>query len=225
MKILHLSHESLPDWRVEKSAITGARIGHEVLFAGRKISENYDRNTFTKIYEMNWTAKARYGIPVYWRSVKKQFEKAIRDARPDVVHAHNIFSAKLVSEFGIPFVYDDHEYWSKSSEVLNEIEDQNSETYSLRNSKFIDYFMNKLKRTKRRYVNQKVIKLWTKWEKELVTSCPTITVSEKIAEELRLIGNTTNMVFVVPNFPLQSEVKDIKTPTRHIGLSSVYAGG
>ena len=79
---------------MEKSALTGLRAGHEVLFAGRKISGNYDRNIFAKIFEMNWTAGARYGIPTYWRSVKKQFEKIIRDVRPDMVHAHNIFSAK-----------------------------------------------------------------------------------------------------------------------------------
>ena len=225
MKILHLSHESLPDWRVEKSALTGLRAGHEVLFAGRKISGRYDRNIFAKIYEMNWTAGARYGIPTYWRSVKKQFEKIKRDARPDIVHAHNIFSAKVVSEFGIPFVYDDHEYWSKSSEISNEIEYQNSEVKRLRKLQLIDNFKNKLKTTKRRYINKKISKVWTKWERELVNSCPTITVSEKIAEELRHIGNNATKVFVVPNFPLQSEVKEIKRPTRHTGLSSVYAGG
>ena len=225
LKILHLSHESLPDWRVEKSALTGLSVGHQVLFAGRKISGSYDRNIFAKIFEMNWTAGARYGIPVYWRSVKKQFEKIIRDSRPDIVHAHNIFSAKLVSEFGIPFVYDDHEYWSKSSKILKEIEYQNSEAYRLRKLQLTDYFMSKLKTAKRRYINKKISKVWTKWERELVNSCPTITVSEKIAEELRVMGNNTNKVFVVPNFPLQSEVMDIKRPTRHTGLSSVYAGG
>ena len=225
LKILHLSHEPLPDWRVEKAALTGLRGGHEVLFAGRKISGSYDGNIFAKIFEMNWTAGARYGIPTYWRSVKKQFEKIIRDVRPDIVHAHNIFSAKLVSEFEIPFVYDDHEYWSKSSEISNEIEYQNSEANRLRKLQLTDYFRNKLKTAKRRYINKKISKVWTKWERELVNSCPTITVSEKIAEELRLIGNNTNKVFVVPNFPLQSEVMDIKRPTRHTGLSSVYAGG
>ena len=94
MKILHLSHESLPDWRVEKSAITGLRAGHEVLFAGKKISGSHDRNLFAKIYEMNWTAGARYGIPTYWRSVKKQFEKIKRDARPGIGHATTFFQPR-----------------------------------------------------------------------------------------------------------------------------------
>ena len=32
MKILHLSDRGLPDWRIEKAAITGLKAGHEVLF-------------------------------------------------------------------------------------------------------------------------------------------------------------------------------------------------
>ncbi|MRN41835.1 MAG: hypothetical protein FIO02_12480, partial [Nitrosopumilales archaeon] len=110
LRILHLSHESLPDWRIEKAAISALNNSHEVAFAG-KYTKNYNNETFSKIYSLVWTAKARFGIPFYWRSVKKQLEKIIREARPDIVHAHNIFSAKMISEFGLPFIYDDHEYW------------------------------------------------------------------------------------------------------------------
>jgi hypothetical protein len=112
LKIQHLSDASLPDWRTEKSAITASNCGHEVIFAGRD-SKNYQTKTFSKIYEIKWTFKARIGIPFYWHSVKKQVERVIREVRPDIVHAHNICSAKMISEFGLPFVYNDHEYWSK----------------------------------------------------------------------------------------------------------------
>jgi len=222
LRILHLSHDSLPDWRVEKAALTGLHFGHQVLFAGSEIPKNYNRNIFTKVYEIKWNAKARYGIPIYWQAVRKQFQRILTDARPDIIHAHNIFSAKIASQFGIPFVYDDHEYWSKSSEVLREIEEQNSNNIKQKNS---NYFKTKLKRIKRRYTNQHVIKLWTRWERELVTSCPTITVSEQIAHALRRIGNNEGKIFVVPNFPLYSELKDVKRPVKHLELSSVYAGG
>ena len=36
MKVLHLSEYGLPDWRIEKSAITAKREGHDVFFAGQK---------------------------------------------------------------------------------------------------------------------------------------------------------------------------------------------
>ena len=34
MKVLHISHLGLPDWRIEKSAITGSKYGYRVFFAG-----------------------------------------------------------------------------------------------------------------------------------------------------------------------------------------------
>jgi hypothetical protein len=225
LRILHLSHEGLPDWRVEKSAISASKVGHEVIFAGRKSPVSYDRKIFLKIYEVNWTAKARLGIPFYWRTVKKQIEKLIRDVKPDIVHAHNIFSAKMISEFGVPFVYDDHEYWSRSSRLLIEM----AEKLTFRKKTKADiakYIAVDLPIHLRRiFINRYAISLWTNWEKELVSSTPTITVSNRIAEELGVIGNNTNRVFVVPNFPMKLEVQALEKPYFHNRLSSVYAGG
>ena len=220
-----MSHEGLPDWRVEKSAISASKVGHEVIFAGRKSPVSYDRKIFLKIYEVNWTAKARLGIPFYWRTVKKQIEKLIRDVKPDIVHAHNIFSAKMISEFGVPFVYDDHEYWSRSSRLLIEM----AEKLTFRKKTKADiakYIAVDLPIHLRRiFINRYAISLWTNWEKELVSSTPTITVSNRIAEELGVLGNNTNRVFVVPNFPMKLEVQALEKPYFHNRLSSVYAGG
>jgi len=33
MRILHLSDDGLPDWRVEKSALTARKNGHQLFFA------------------------------------------------------------------------------------------------------------------------------------------------------------------------------------------------
>jgi hypothetical protein len=75
LRILHFSNQGLPDWRIEKSAISASNLGHEVTFIGSS-PVNYDKNVvFYKIYEVNWTAKARLGIPFYWHSVKKQVVK------------------------------------------------------------------------------------------------------------------------------------------------------
>ena len=125
MKILHLSTEGLPDWRIEKSALTALNRGHEVVFAQYKSPFKYNRNTFSKIYEVIWTAKARYGFPYYWHVVKKQIFRIIKEVLPDIVHAHNIFSAKMMLEFDIPFVYDNHEFWSKHSQLLLEMDKLN----------------------------------------------------------------------------------------------------
>lgn len=45
-----------------------------------------------------------------WNSVKKQIKKILEEIRPDIVHAPNLISAKLISEFDVPMIYNDHEY-------------------------------------------------------------------------------------------------------------------
>jgi glycosyltransferase involved in cell wall biosynthesis len=219
MRVLHVSHESLPDWRIEKSAITAASMNNEVFFVGR-VSNSYSRKTFSKIYEISWGAKARFGLPFYWHSVKKQLERVLKETRPDVVHAHNIFSAKMVSEFEIPFVYDDHEFWPIYVKRQSETPRQNqlrAQTFSRAWPRAI------LRKFVRDFLASRAIKLWTSWEKEIVSSHPTITVSEQIAEQLRTIYHAKK-VFVVPNFPMYSEVKDFEKPHFIDNLSSVYAG-
>jgi hypothetical protein len=106
LRILHLSHDGLPDWRVEKSAMSAARRGHEVFFSGTHLANYYNHDIFSQVYRISWTAKARLGIPFYWNSVKKQIEKVIRETNPDIILAHNVFSGKMISEFGVPFVYE-----------------------------------------------------------------------------------------------------------------------
>jgi glycosyl transferase family 4 len=218
---LHLSTEGLPDWRIEKSALTALNKGHEVVFAGSKSPFIYNRNTFSKIYEVIWTAKARYGFPYYWHMVKKQIYQIIKEVLPDIVHAHNIFSAKMMLEFDIPFVYDDHEFWSRHSQLLLEMDKLNEiqgEKVSLNET-----IRGVRRRVKRKIINRHVNRLWAKWERELVSSVPTITVSNEIANKLRVIGNS-NKIFVVHNFPMKFEVGGLGNPRQHDQLSSVYAG-
>jgi hypothetical protein len=228
LRILHLSDGGLPDWRIEKSAISASKLGHEVMFGGRNPTNYYNRNTFSKIYEINWTAKARLGILLYWRSVKKQFERVIKETKPDLVHAHNIFSAKMISEFDIPFVYDDHEYWSRHSQLLTEMVGKLSWRGKAKDDNN-NIAVELPRKVRRLLINNYAIRLWTKWEKEVVSSHPTITVSDEIAQGLMGIGNNNNnntkKVFVVPNFPMKGEVKDSEKPGFHNKLSSVYAGG
>ena len=227
MKILHLSDRGLPDWRIEKAAITALKEGHEVLFAGGKAPNNYYRKIFIKNYEINWSARSRRGIPFYWHGVKKQVERTLREAGPDLVHAHDIFAAKMISEFGVPFIYDNHEYWSQYSEILADVNNRgasmSSETRLPRKI---------LRRLTRKILNDYATRLWKKWERELVCSNTTITVSDEIADKLRAIhtnGNnnnkrSSNRIFVVPNYPLSSEVKFFEKPRYHDRLSCVYAG-
>jgi glycosyltransferase involved in cell wall biosynthesis len=220
LRILHLSHESLPDWRIEKAAISALNNSHEVAFAGI-CPKNYKNRTFAEVYNLVWTAKARFGIPFYWRSVKKQFEKIILQARPDIVHAHNLFSAKMISEFDMPFVYDDHEYWPLQARLLKEIAYQPA----LEKADGVQSVFDLSKSIRRKFISNYAEKLWTKWESEVVSSTPTLTVSSKIAEEMKMTFGNAQKIFVVPNFPLRTEFGSFTQPLPHAKLSCTYAGG
>lgn len=216
MKILHLSDYSLPDWRIEKCARSALNRGYRICFAGLPSWSN--NNTFPEEYNLDWTPRARRAFPYYWYCVKKQVKKMLIEFRPDVVHAHNIFSAKMMSEFDVPFVYDDHEYWPSYVEIQIE-----SYRLALANSIVSKYnARNLIRRLLLRILNHRYSQLALKWEKELVSSTPTITVSDSIASELKRLGGTK--VFILPNFPMKKEIENLEPPKFHKELSSVYAG-
>ena len=60
------------------------------------------------------------GFPYLWHVIKKQVANCISISRPDIVHAHNIASARMVSDLGLPMVFDDHEYFKVFSRVVVE---------------------------------------------------------------------------------------------------------
>ena len=219
MRILHLSDDGLPDWRVEKAALTAKKNGHEVFFGGR-LNSNSRSTTFSETYPIKWTAAALIGIPFYYDRVKKQIEKLVKRVRPDIVHSHNIGSAKVSHDLGLPVVFDDHEYFRMLSLVNAEnIKSQNS----MHTNSRLDRTIQSMKLS---FISRQSISNWTKWERDLVTSVPTITVSEQIAQELRTVCEArTKEIFVVPNYPLEAETIEFREPRPHDKLSCVYAGG
>jgi hypothetical protein len=218
MRILHLSDDGLPDWRVEKSAQSAKKKGYEVFFAGR-LNSIAQSTVFSETYPIQWTAAAMIGIPYYYHRVKKQIEKLVKEVRPDIVHSHNIGSAKISHHLGLPMVFDDHEYFKMLSLV-------NAENIKFQNGVQLT---SGLKRTiqsmKRSFISRQSISNWTKWEKVLVSSVPTITVSEQIAQELAMDRDGGKEIFVVPNFPMEAEAGEFSEPKSHKYLSCVYAGG
>ena len=218
MRILHLSDDGLPDWRVEKSAQSAKKKGYEVFFAGR-LNSIAQSTVFSETYPIQWTAAAMIGIPYYYHRVKKQIEKLVKEVRPDIVHSHNIGSAKISHHLGLPMVFDDHEYFRMLSLV-------NAENIKFQNGVQLT---SGLKRTiqsmKLSFISRQSISNWTKWEKVLVSSVPTITVSEQIAQELAMDRDGGKEIFVVPNFPMEAEAGEFSEPKSHKYLSCVYAGG
>jgi glycosyl transferase family 4 len=214
LKILHLSHSSLPDWRIEKAGMTGRKNGHEVFFAGETPREGYASPAFSKVFELNWmvgfkvdrVSAGMLGIQPYWNQIKKQVSQIIEQARPDIIHAHDIYPAKMALELGLPFVYDDHEYWSKHASLVR--------THS---SAFL--VKNLAKKLGKRVIGTR----FPEWEKEIVSSAPVITVSDTIIRDFSEMYHT-NRLFLVPNYPALYEVHDLQQPRQHSELTSIYAG-
>lgn len=219
MKVLHVSQLSLPDWRVEKSAITGLNHGYRVFFAGIS-SPEFTNNSkiFEKIYTLDWPSTnypkgllvpyILFGKTSIWISVKKQIEKILQELRPDIVHAHNLLSANLISEFDVPMIYNDHEYWS---------------VYIKRKykSKLINN-NNKVSRKVKSLLYNRIINIWSKWESDIVSKYPTLVVSKTIANEMK--QKYSNKVFLLPNCPMKTETPISHIPEIHKDLNSVYAG-
>jgi glycosyltransferase involved in cell wall biosynthesis len=224
VKVLHVSQLGLPHWRVEKSAITGINYGYKVFFAGLSSPESINNSkVFEKIYKLNWPVTnypkvllipyILLGKPSIWLSVKKQIKIILEDLRPDIVHAHNLISAKLISEFDIPMIYNDHEYWSIYIKRKYESKLLNNNTNSDNN---------KVLRKVKSYLYNRIINIWSKWEADIVTRYPTFVVSKTIANEMK--QKYSNKVFLLPNCPKETEIPVSYVPLIHDDLNSVYAG-
>lgn len=152
--------------------------------------------TFDEFYELPFNKFANTKIPSYWRPLKRKLSKILHGYQPDLVHAHNIVAAKLISEFRVPFIYNDHEYWSKYCRLQARIWKPNK--------MFIKW-------------------LWTRWEKEVLRKASAvITTTETIAREHRTL---CNHVYVAPNFPSRVETESLKLSfNEYKHLSSVYIG-
>ncbi len=220
MKVLHVSQLGLPDWRVEKSAITGIDAGYRVFFAGNLLPDYHTNNSeiFENLYKLEWPDSnypkkqfipyILFGKTSIWNSVKKQIKEILDELRPDIVHAHNLQSAKLISEFDVPMIYNDHEYWSiyikriYESKLLKD------------NSKFSN--------RKKNFIFNRIIKVWENWESDIVSNYPTLVTSITTLNEME--QKYAKKIYLLPNFPMKTETSIAQAPIFHDELNSLYAG-
>jgi hypothetical protein len=149
------------------------------------------------------------GVPTAWRTVRKQLAHAVEKVRPDVLHAHNIFSAELAHEMEVPMIYDDHEYWS----MMRKAELEGWVSDSLRHPSRLPHQL------VRKYGGW----LWKRWESRVVPEVPTIAVCEATAKAHTERGG--RFVYVVPNLPSEKEVKETSPPEiKNPPLSAVAIG-
>lgn len=179
MRILHTSHMGLPDSRIEKTALTMKKQGHELMFLGGQPVQSQDLNAISKTYHV--PVGNNFTLVVDPR-IKKRWIRKIDDIAPDVVHAHNIVAAAMMLDTSYPVVYDDHEYWSR-------------QMFKFTSRDFIH-----------RVAAKPLIRAIPKWERRLLETYPVLTVSEHNAEDHR---RHSSHVEVTRNFPSIEEVSSL----------------
>ncbi len=128
--IVMVSHSASPDKRIDQEAEYLAKQGHKLyLICGRKGKEESLSKVYEEIYTipLNRMQQAFYYLPV--RVASKKYAKIFAKIKPDVIHAHDLMAAYIVSfiiDKNVKFVYDDHEVWEltrkqKSEKIKNPI--------------------------------------------------------------------------------------------------------
>jgi glycosyltransferase involved in cell wall biosynthesis len=185
MKILHFSDCGLPDIRVERAALAATEKGWEVVFAGGRPVTNQIFDVFKQTHYRHWKPIEKTGFPRSLRDLRNWLTYLIRKEEPDLVHAHDLFAAKVALDVGYPFVFDDHEIWGPR------ITRQGSLVLKRQRTHF------------RRLATWYAILNWRKWEPQILRSAPCITVSEEIAQLYRDIQPHS---FAIPNVPSSREI-------------------
>lgn len=199
MKILHLNDHGVSAPRIVNSAKTGKDAGNEVYFCGSTLYDYIKDPVFEKTYHIGWGSKKE--ILTKWRSIKKQIGQMLDELRPDIIHAHDIFAARMAAEFDYPFVFNDHELFSKEFQASV----QNRPSTLVADMQF-----------------RLIAKRCSEWERLVAERAPIITVAEATVVDYK---EMTGKVFVVPNFPRRGTIKEHElggaTPS---SLTSVYLG-
>lgn len=188
MRILHASHIGLPYPRIEKSAQSMKKEGHELLFLGGHKSKYQNLDAFDKTFHVQIPNSL---MLVLSSSFKKAWIRKVDEIQPDIVHAHNIIAAAMMLGSEYPVIYDDHEYWSK-------------EIFKFSRRPLI-----------RRVASIPLARKIPKWEKDVLKEFPVITVSEPIAREH---GEIADCVEVIRNFPARNEISHIDLDRNRSGI-------
>lgn len=197
-RVLHLSHNGLPDARIERLAKLSKDFANSIFLGGPSSQHRLFHGIFENIISTEkFGTLANLGIQPFYGNLVSDIRKIVQNLDVDLIYAHNIIAARVAVDLAIPFVYDDHEYWSKQALIRR----AKSDSILAEAKNKIRYFW--------------APRIYSKWEKKILkTSEAIVTVSDVIAKEHR---NERKKCLVVPNFPLIEEVSDLPRPQIHSG--------
>jgi hypothetical protein len=179
MRILHISHAGLPDIRVEKTAMTMKRLGHEMVFLGGRPVKGQHTDVFDETHHIQLANSLRV---VFDPTVKRKWLKQIGEIAPDVVHAHNCVVGHFMTSSSLPVIFNDHELMSKQTAKFD-----------------VRPFI-------RRMAVKPMAMMFPRWEKSLASQYPTITTHPNMTAAHQQNGD---FVVTVPNVPLRQQVENL----------------
>ncbi|MFW9925028.1 MAG: glycosyltransferase [Candidatus Thorarchaeota archaeon] len=116
VNILMVTHNHIPDARVEKESRSLRQAGHKVFIATPEVRNKIAEEAFDKVFTYSHTYKHNYFNRKAVLDAALIYEKIILENNVEAIHAHNIFTAyiasKIVKKLKIKFIFDDHETWS-----------------------------------------------------------------------------------------------------------------
>ncbi|MGY5875956.1 MAG: hypothetical protein RTU30_09435 [Candidatus Thorarchaeota archaeon] len=178
----------MPDPRVEKTALTMKKEGHELFFLGARPTRFQNLHAFDNVH---WLPIGNDLDVALNPIIRRKWLQKIKQLNPDVIHAHNAIIAHFLLGTDYPAIYDDHEYWSHQ---------------------VFKYAERKLPRG---ITSRPLMYLLPKWERGLLSNYPTLTTNELVAQEHRKFGG---WVGVTRNVPTIEEVDELPNPSSRKGL-------
>lgn len=113
--ILMMSHNEIPDARVEKESRALIDAGHKVYLIVPKVRSKITKESFTKVYTYPYSFK-HYFYSLIIRDAIKFHKEIIKKHSIGLIHAHNIICINLAMKLNrnsdIKLIFDDHETWS-----------------------------------------------------------------------------------------------------------------
>lgn len=199
MRILHISHGILPDARIERNAMTMEKRGNVLHFlGGSKLGLLSGNPTVSKqCPPFVSMSEAYYGSDLLMLAASRFWQRQIKRIDPDIIHAHDLLACRMTFGLDYPVVYDDHEWWTRNFPIW----------YHMRGKV-------------RKLLTLPTLLAIPRWERRALTTYPTLTVSEPIAESHR--REYGGRVGVTPNYPSLAEVEGLKADNSRSG--SVYLG-
>ncbi len=182
MRILHTSHTGLQDPRVERTAMTMKKEGHEMIFLGAGKIKGQGLGSFEETHYIPIPSTFRVAVDPRF---KKKWLKTIDAIKPDVVHAHNLIAGAMMLDTEYPVIYDDHENWGRQLFKF-----------------YVRGFI-------RNIFSQPMVMVTPKWERKVLTKYPVITVSE---ENLRDHKRYAKHVSITRNYPYLFEIESLPNP-------------